>query len=98
MKFDGGLYTEAPDSPHTLLSRIKARVYFGHGAEDRSMPLDVIEKFNRALAVWGGNYESEVYQAHHDWTVPDSPTYNKLQAERAYKKLTDLLNSTLKRN
>jgi carboxymethylenebutenolidase len=62
------------------------------------MPLDVIEKFNCALAVWGGNYESEVYQAHHGWTVPDSPTYNKLQAERAYKKLTDLLNSTLKRN
>jgi dienelactone hydrolase len=34
----------------------------------------------------------------HGWTVPDSPTYNKLQAERAYKKLTDLLDSTLKRN
>jgi carboxymethylenebutenolidase len=82
MTFDGGLYTEAPDSPHTLLSRVKARVYFGHGAEDRSMPPEVIEKFNRALAVWGGNYESEVYQAHHGWTVPDSSSRPTLEPQR----------------
>lgn len=95
----GGLsYTEAPDSPLTLLSRVKAHLYFGHCAEDRVMPQEVIEKLNRALAVWGGNYESEVYHAHHGWTVPDSPTYNEPQAERAYKKLTNLLNSTLERN
>ena len=94
----GGLYTDAPTSPHTLLSRVKAHLYFGHGTEDRSMPQEAIEKLNRALAVWGGNYESEVYEAHHGWTVPDNPAYNEPQAERAYKKLTDLLNSTLKRN
>jgi len=97
--FDGGgLHTDAPDSPHTLLSRVKAHLYFGHGAEDPSMPQEVIEKLNRALVAWGGYYESEVYQAHHGWTVPDSPTYNEPQAERSYKKLTDFLNSTLKRN
>ena len=97
--FDGsGLYTDAPDSPHTLLSRVKAHLYFGHGAEDPSIPREVIEKLNRVLAAWGGNYESEVYQAKHGWTVPSSPTYNEPQAERAYKKLTDLLTSTFKRN
>jgi carboxymethylenebutenolidase len=97
--FHGGdLYTDAPASPHTLLPRVKAHLYFGHGTEDRSMPQEAIEKLNRALAVWGGNYESEVYEAHHGWTVPDHPAYNEPQAERAYKKLTDLLNSTLKRN
>lgn len=94
----GGLYTDAATSPHTLLSRAKAHLYFGHGTEDRSMPQEAIEKLDRALAVWGGNYESEVYQAHHGWTVPDNPSYNEPQAERAYKKLTELLNSTLKRN
>jgi len=62
------------------------------------MPQEVIEKLNRALVAWGGYYESEVYQAHHGWPVPDSPTYNEPQAERSYKKLTDFLNSTLKRN
>jgi dienelactone hydrolase len=48
--------------------------------------------------VWGGTHESEVYHAHHGWTVPDSSTYNETQAERAYKKLTDILTSALKRN
>ncbi len=94
----GGLYTDAPTSPHTLLPRVKARLYFGHGIEDRSMPQEAIEKLDHALAEWGGSYESEIYDAHHGWTVPDNPTYNEPQAERAYKKLTGLLNSVLKHN
>lgn len=94
----GGLYTDASTSPHTLLPRIKARLYFGHAVEDRSMPREAIEKLDRALAAWGGKYESEIYDAHHGWTVPDNPTYNEPQAERAYKKLAGLLNSVLKRN
>ena len=94
----GGLYTDASTSPHTLLPRIKARLYFGHAVEDRSMPREAIEKLDRALAAWGGKFESEIYDAHHGWTVPDNPTYNEPQAERAYKELTNLLNSVLKRN
>lgn len=93
----GGLYTDAPTSPHTLLPRIKARLYFGHAIDDRSMPKEAIEKLDRALASWGGQYESESYQAHHGWSVPDNPAYNEPEAERAYRKLTDLFSSTLKR-
>jgi carboxymethylenebutenolidase len=93
----GGLYTEAPTSPHLLLPRIKARLYFGHAAQDRSMPQEAIEKFDRALAAWGGAYEGEVYEgASHGWTVPDSPVYNEPQAERAFSKLTGLLGEALK--
>ena len=94
----GGLYTEAPTSPHRLLPRVKAHLYFAHAIEDRSMPQEAIEQFDRALAVWGGNYESETYEAHHGWTVPDNPWYNERQAERAYKRLTALLSSILKGN
>ena len=94
----GGLYTDAPTSPHLVLPRVKAHLYFGHATEDHAMPQEAIGKFDRALAAWGGNYESEVYDAHHGWTVPDNPSYNEPQAERAYKKLTDLLRSTLKSN
>ena len=74
----------------------EARLYFGHAVEDRSMPPEIIEKFNRALNEWGGRYESEVYEgAHHGWTVPDSPAYNHLLAERAFQKLTGLLAEAL---
>ena len=92
----GGLFTDAPTSPHLLLPRIKARLYFGHAIEDRSMPAEAIEKFNSALAAWGGEYESETYEsAYHGWTMPNSPVYNQPQAERAYGKLKELLAQTL---
>lgn len=94
----GGLYTEAPTSPHTLLPRVKAHLYFGHGIADRSMPPEAIAKLDRALAAWGGNYRSETYQARHGWTVPGNPAYNEGEAERAYKTLMDLLNPILKRD
>ena len=92
-----GLYSDDPGSPHMVLPRVKARLYFGHAVEDRSMPSQSIQKFDQALADWGGRYESVVYEgSHHGWTVPDSPVYNQPQAERAYAKLTELFAETLK--
>jgi carboxymethylenebutenolidase len=93
----GGLYTDSPASPHLLLPRITARLYFAHAVNDRGMPAEAIEKLGRALAEWGGTFESETYEgALHSWTVPDSPVYNQAQADRAFVKLTELLASTLK--
>jgi carboxymethylenebutenolidase len=97
--FHGGrLFTDAHDSPHLELPRVKAHLYFGHATEDRSMPAEAIEKLNHALEAWGGEYESEVYEgAHHGWTVPDNPAYNQPEAERAFAKLTELFAKTLTR-
>ena len=93
----GGLYTDEPTSPHLVLPRIKARLYFGHATKDRSMPQEAIEKFERALAAWGGKYESEVYEgAFHGWTTSDAPVYNQPQADRAFNKLTELFAGGLK--
>jgi len=95
----GSLCTDAPTSPHLLLPRIKARLYVGHAFEDRSMPKEAIERLERALAAWGGRYESEIYEgARHGWTVPDpnSSVYDQPQAERAFSKLTQLFAETLK--
>lgn len=92
----GGLYTDSPSSPHLVLPKIKARLYFGHAIKDRSMPEEAIEKLNRALESWGGKYESEIYPgALHSWTVPDSHVYNPQQAARAFTKLTELFAGTL---
>lgn len=93
----GGLYTDASDSPHAILPRLKARLYFGHAVEDRSMTKEAIEKFESALAAWGGKFESETYAgAHHSWTTLDSPVYNHAQAERAFEKLTALFAAALR--
>jgi carboxymethylenebutenolidase len=91
------LFTDDPTSPHLTLPRVNARLYFAHAVEDNTMPKEAIEKFDRALEAWGGRYESEVYEgAHHGWTAPDSPVYNEAQADRAFKKLTELFVETLK--
>ncbi|HMG02107.1 MAG TPA: dienelactone hydrolase family protein [Edaphobacter sp.] len=93
----GGLYEAGdPESPHLVLPRVKARLYFGHATDDKSMEAQAIENFNKTLKEWGGKFESEVYEgARHGWTVPDNPAYNQPQAERAYAKLTDLFRETL---
>ena len=95
--FHGGqLVTEAPDSPHTDLPKVKAELYFGHAVEDQSMPPAAIEKLDDALKGWGGAYQSEIYEgARHGWSVPGRPAYNEARAERHYRKLFDLLKRTL---
>jgi carboxymethylenebutenolidase len=78
------------------LPRIKARLYFAHATNDRSMPADAIAKLDHALESWGGKYESEIYKdAYHSWTSSDSPVYNPPQAERAFQKLLELMAETL---
>jgi carboxymethylenebutenolidase len=92
----GGLYTDAPTSPHLALPRIKARLYFAHADKDSSMNEEAIAKFEQALAKWGGKYESETYNgAYHSWTSSDSPVYNQPAAERAFEKILDLFKQTL---
>jgi len=92
----GGLCTDAPTSPHQVLPRVRARLYFGHATQDRSMPQESIDKLAAALAAWGGKAESEVYEgAFHGWTMSDAPVWNEAQAERAFGKLNELLKQTL---
>jgi carboxymethylenebutenolidase len=92
----GGLYTDAPTSPHLALPRIKARLYFAHADKDHSMNEDAIAKFEQSLAKWGGKFESETYRgAYHSWTSSDSPVYNQAAAERAFQKLLELFRESL---
>jgi carboxymethylenebutenolidase len=92
----GGLFTDTPTSPHLVLPRVKARLYFGHAIEDHAMPKVAIENLEKALKAWGGKLESETYEgAHHGWTTPDNPYYKQAQADRAFGKLTELFAATL---
>ncbi len=94
----GGLYkADNPASPHLVLPKVTARLYFGHASNDKSMDANAILHFERALADWGGIYESETYEgAFHGWTVPDNPVFHPDQADRAFGKLTTLFAATLR--
>ncbi len=93
----GGLVTDGEDSPHLLLPQIKAPLYFGHAENDRSMPAEAIESLDRALAGWGGAFESEVYVgAQHGWMVAGREVHHPEQAARGFAKLMALLDWALK--
>jgi len=96
--FHGGwLATDSSESPHLLLPKIKARLYFGHADKDSMMPAEWINRLEAALRDWRGAFQSEIYEgAQHGWTVPGRPVYNELQAERAFEKEVELFDATLK--
>jgi carboxymethylenebutenolidase len=92
----GNLATDTESSPHLVLPRVRARLYFGHATSDGSMPVEAVQKLEAALEAWGGTYESEVYDgALHGWMVPGGKVYHAQHAERGFAKLMELLDGTL---
>jgi carboxymethylenebutenolidase len=91
----GGLFTDTLDSPHLVLPRTKARLYFGHATADQSMSTEAIEKLEWALRSRGGEYASEMYDAKHGWMIPGGRVYDEQNAERGFEKLSQLFDDTL---
>jgi carboxymethylenebutenolidase len=92
----GGLFTDSDQSPHLVLPKVKARLYFGHAMNDRGMPPEAIAKLEDALEAWGGEYESETYEgALHGWMIPGGRVYQPAQSERGFAKLIELFDETL---
>ena len=91
----GGLFTDTDDSPHLVLPRVKARLYFGHATNDQSMSTEAIEKLEWALRSRGGEYESEMYDARHGWMIPGGRVYDPQNAERGFEKLMEVLDDSL---
>jgi carboxymethylenebutenolidase len=91
----GGLFTDNIDSPHLVLPRVKAQLYFGHASNDAGMNTEAIEKLEWALRSRGGNYASEVYDAKHGWMIPGGRVYDPENAERGFEKLMRLFDDTL---
>ncbi len=89
----GGLVTDAPDSPHTRASSIKARVYLGPATND--LPPEAEAKLRAELDKGHVTYTIEHYAAHHGYAVTDGP-YNEAAAEKHYLALEALFGETLR--
>jgi carboxymethylenebutenolidase len=93
----GRLVTNEPDSPHLLLDKISAELYFGHADNDEYMPPADIARFDQALQKSGVTYESEVYTAAlHGYTMTDFPVYNAAAADKHWRRLLGLFGKALK--
>jgi carboxymethylenebutenolidase len=96
--FHGGrLATDAPDSPHLLAPKIKAKVYIAGADEDAGFPPEQAERLQKAFDDAGVDAEVTIYQgARHGYAPPDMPVYNEAAAERHWTEMLKLFGETLK--
>lgn len=93
----GKLATDAPDSPHTLASRLKGELYFGHADQDASMDAAAILRLEAALNSAGTRYKSELYVgARHGFAVEGSHAYDAAAAEQHWQTMLELFERTLR--
>jgi carboxymethylenebutenolidase len=92
----GNLATDAPDSPHLLAPKIKAKVYIGGADEDAGFPPAQADRLAEALTAAGVDNTVEIYEgARHGYAPPDMPVYDEAASERHWKELLKLLGETL---
>jgi len=91
----GGLATDAPDSPHRLAPRMKARVYVAGAIEDPGFDDAQKQRLDDALTAAHVDHQVETYKARHGWVPADTPVHDPRAAQRHWETLFDLLDSTL---
>ena len=92
----GGLTTAAADSPHLLIPKIKARLYFGIASSDDTQQPESKTILRTSLDAAKVQGEVEVYaQAQHGWCMADTTAYHRESAERAWAKLLALYKTAL---
>ena len=76
-------------SPARLSYLVAERLIAVARNDDAKAPADK-ETFRAAALAASRPAEIEVYPADHGWTVPDSPVYDPVQADRAWVRMLDL--------
>jgi carboxymethylenebutenolidase len=94
----GRLATDAPDSPHLLAPKIKAKVYVAGAIDDSSFPDEMKARLEEALTKAGVDHKIETYPAKHGWVFRDTPAYDAAASERHYETLLAFFDDTLKRH
>ncbi|HEV7613895.1 MAG TPA: dienelactone hydrolase family protein [Steroidobacteraceae bacterium] len=98
----GGLVTDKPDSPHSLVPKMKAQYYFGIAMNDDERQPEAKVTLDDAFKAAKLPAKIEVYDGClHGWCVKDMPAangktiYNEAQAERAWGELVRLFKRAL---
>lgn len=92
----GGLATDAENSPHLLIPKMKASFLIAVAENDDQRDPKAKETLASSFADAGLKAEIEVYKgALHGWCPPDSRVYNEAQAERAWSRLVGILEEAL---
>jgi carboxymethylenebutenolidase len=91
-----GLVTDKPDSPHLLISQMKASCLIAIAANDDERNPQGKVQLREAFDAAGLPAEIEVYEgAMHGWCPSDMPVYHPQQAERAWSRMLALFGMAL---
>ncbi|MFA6267521.1 MAG: dienelactone hydrolase family protein [Pseudolabrys sp.] len=94
------LVTDAPDSVHRLIGRMKGEVYCGHGEHDRFSEPEILA----ALAAPFENRDDLTYRssfhpgAHHGYSLPDRDIHDPVATEIDWRETFAMFNHQLKRS
>jgi carboxymethylenebutenolidase len=89
----GGLVTQDPKSPHTVLEQVKAAALIVIAQSDDDRDPEAKGELRQSAEKARIAAEIDVYPAPHGFCTLDSPVYDEAQAERAWTRLL----ATLKR-
>jgi len=91
----GGLVSQNPDSPHLLVSQMKAKYLFAVAQNDDMRDPEAKNVLKDTFAKAKLDAEIEVYPAMHGWCPPDSQVYDQAQAEKAWGRMLVLFERSL---
>lgn len=86
---------DGPDTPLKLFAQSKATHLLALAQNDDAQKPEVKYQIKAAAEAAGRPATVEVYRADHGWTVPDSPVYNEVEANRAWSNLLALYSKAL---
>jgi carboxymethylenebutenolidase len=91
-----GIVTEAEDSPHLLVDRIKGEMYFGFAETDEHVPANVIPTLKSALDKAGTRYGLDVFpNSRHGFQFPERDVYETHAAEESWSKVVTMWDRNL---
>jgi carboxymethylenebutenolidase len=92
----GGLVSDKPDSPHLMISKMKAEVLCAVADNDDKRDPTAKDKLKESFAAAHLTATVEVYEGcNHGWTVRGSQVYNEAGAEKAWAALSALYKRNL---
>jgi carboxymethylenebutenolidase len=92
-----GIVTDAEDSPHLLIDKIKGEIYFAFAEHDEHVPAEVVPTLHERLDKAGTRYGIDVFPgSHHGFQFPERDVYETHAAEASWAKIIAMWDRNLK--
>lgn len=86
--FGVGLITEAPDSPHLVLDKIRGEIYCGFAEHDRVVPPALVDRFSELLKGCTAKSLVETHPGtHHGYAFPGRAVYHEKASEKSWERI-----------